>query len=291
MKRKEGDIKMEQLIETNKKLSKEVTFLEKKLQEQTIKLIKINKLLKKQNYQIKANQSKLQYISETKNKFFSIIAHDLKNPFNALLGFSNYLEKTYDKSDDSKRKKYISFIKDSGDKLHRLINNLVEWSNAQRGKTLYNPQNIHIKNIFKEVIALTAPFSKDKNISISINDKTDMMAYADVVMISAVIKNLLSNAIKYTTEGGAINISSKITNTKIEISIMDNGVGIKPENLNKLFKLGEKVQTPGTNKELGTGLGLLLCKEYINKHNSKIWANSEVDKGSTFTFTLPLPKK
>jgi len=170
-----------------------------------------------------------------------------------------------------------------------LIDNLLTWSRSQIGRLECDPDNIHIQNIVNEILVLMNKNAMDKNICLLNRIQENTTVYADINMITTVIRNLVSNAIKYTTEGGIITISAKEIGDTWEISISDNGVGIKPEYMRKLFRIDFNHSTPGTSREQGTGLGLSLCKEFVQRNSGKIGVESEVGKGSRFYFTLPKP--
>lgn len=225
----------------------------------------------------------------TKDKFFSIIAHDLKGPFNALLGFSELLLKEYDNRDPEENKEMIKHIYNSSIHGFDLLNNLLEWARSQTGRIEFEPQDFSLNDLIRENILLISDAAYKKNIEVQ-NEITEyMLAFADRRMINTVVRNLISNALKFTKPGGKIILSHKKENQFIEVTVTDTGVGIKGENISKLFRLEESISTPGTDKEQGTGLGLILCKEFIEKNGGKIWLESEYGKGSKFKFTIPAP--
>jgi signal transduction histidine kinase len=224
----------------------------------------------------------------TKDKFFSIIAHDLKNPLGAMIGLSDMMLEHYDDISEDDRMDLAKGINRSSKNLYELLKNLLEWSRAQTGKIPYTPQTFDIAGIAESCILLLAESANAKNITLLLQIEPDTIVFADMQMITTVIRNLISNAIKFTEEDGEIRIESNYRTDVIEIAVMDNGVGMTSEKVDKLFKIGEKyISTDGTSGEKGTGLGLILCKEFIEKHGGKIWVESEVGKGSTFRFTLP----
>jgi signal transduction histidine kinase len=162
------------------------------------------------------------------------------------------------------------------------------WARTQQGKIPFKPQILNFKDIFKDTLEILAPNANAKNITINYSATDEINVFADIDMIKTVLRNLVSNAIKFTNSGGSINIDAKQNSENVIISVYDNGIGVPPENLTKLFDISEVITTTGTAKETGTGLGLLLCKEFVEKHGGKIWVESEVGKGSDFKFNLPI---
>ncbi|MBI9052605.1 MAG: PAS domain-containing sensor histidine kinase [Bacteroidales bacterium] len=240
---------------------------------------------------LKKSEKQLRDLNATKDKFFSIIAHDLKNPFNDLMGFSQLLDLNIEKYDNQKIKQFVNIIHQSSKLAYNLLENLLDWSRSQTGVLKFRPEKILINDLIKENIELLESTSKTKNLKILSDINDDFFAFADKNMIRTVIRNLISNAIKYTNPNGIIEIKISYLDNKCMIIISDNGIGISQNNIQKLFKIDESYSTPGTDKERGTGLGLILCKEFIEKNNGELWAKSTLGKGSDFIFTLPLNKK
>lgn len=236
------------------------------------------------------SEQKFRELNATKDKFFSIIAHDLKNPFNDLMGFTQLLALNIEKYDTSKIIQFANIIHQSSKLAHNLLENLLDWSRSQTGVLKFNPEKIIINRLIEENIELLESTAQNKNIKIYYELDKDIFAFADKNMLNTILRNLISNAIKYTKLGGHINISSYCDHKICEISISDSGIGINEQNIGKIFKIDESFSTPGTERERGTGLGLILCKEFVEKNKGEIWVKSEPDKGSTFTFTLPLPE-
>lgn len=237
---------------------------------------------------IKIKEDALIEANNTKDKFFSIIAHDLKNPFSTLLGFSGMLIQDYDKFDDNTKKVFINDIHQSSEHMYDLLENLLSWSIMQTDGMECKVQPINISVIVDESIDLLRAGADDKGIKLhsTIDDKAKVSA--DINMTNTVVRNLISNAIKFTEEEGDVEISSREEGGFLEIIVSDTGIGIKAEDLGKLFRLDVKHTSYGTRKEAGTGLGLLLCKEFVEKSGGTIGAESEPGKGSRFIFTLPL---
>ncbi len=236
--------------------------------------------------EIKRQNIELKTLNTEKDVFFSIISHDLKSPFNALLGFSELLEKRTEKY-DKKDRKLVSYINQIALNTHELLDDLLNWANFQKGKINFSPKKIDLYDFTREKIKIIENIASKKEIKIenTIVEKTEI--FADENMISTIFRNLLTNAIKFTHKGGKISIFIKQKAKKIEISIQDNGIGISAEIQKQLFKIDKQISTQGTENELGTGLGLVLCKDFIKKNGGEIFVKSEVDKGSIFTFSLP----
>lgn len=236
------------------------------------------------------SEKRLKDLNRTKDKFFSIIAHDLKSPFNIILGYSDLLKSEYDQLEPDQRKKLINSIDESSKNAFDLVENLLLWANSQRDNIKLSIEPLNLKKLIVESIEVHQPAAENKNINIEINVPHQLNIHADIFTLRTIIANLFNNAIKFSYKKGNIKISAKQTDDAIEICIVDNGIGIPAEILPKLFKIDENVSTLGTENEKGTGLGLLLCKEFVDKYSGKIWAESELDKGAKFYFTIPVSK-
>ena len=247
---------------------------EAKIQEQNGEISKINEALNEMN--------------ATKDKFFSIIAHDLKNPFNSILGFSDLLLDNLENISPEKLFKMVTTINSSAKSAYKLLENLLEWARTQTGKIEFRQERTSLKSVFDSALEITQGIALNKNISLGFELAEDFEVFVDRNMVSTILRNLITNSIKYTNKGGNIRVVSRQDDYQSSISVIDNGVGIDPVIIGKLFKISEKVSTAGTEKEGGTGLGLLLCKEFVEKHGGHIGVKSELGKGSEFTFTLPL---
>lgn len=237
---------------------------------------------------IESSNMELLEANITKDKFFSIIAHDLRSPFNSIVGFSNYLVEKIRGEDYTEMEKITNMILKSSGTAMDLLNNLMIWARSQSGKLEFNPEYFDISVIVKEVMQLLDSTAFQKSISISNLIPPNSMVFADKDMTSTIIRNLVSNALKYTNEDGKILISSKSLDNFFMVKITDNGVGITKDRINKLFKIAETESTLGTQKEKGTGLGLILCKEFVEKNSGEIWVESKPNMGTTFSFTLPI---
>ncbi|HEX7468424.1 MAG TPA: PAS domain-containing sensor histidine kinase [Methanobacterium sp.] len=237
---------------------------------------------------LKESEIKLRQLNIDKDRFISILGHDLKNPFNNILGFSEILTDEI----ESLKKEEIKDIAKNINKSAQVTNNLLEeillWARTQQGKIPFKPQILSFRDICKNILELLKPNAIAKNILINYSATDHINVFADIDMLKTVLRNLVLNAIKFTNNGGAIKINAEENSKNVTISVLDNGIGISPENLTKLFDISEVTTTKGTAKETGTGLGLLLCKEFVEKHGGRIWVESEVGKGSDFKFTMPI---
>lgn len=233
----------------------------------------------------------LKEANETKDRFFSIIAHDLKSPFNSMLGFSDMLHEEYNELEDDERKSYIANIHQSAYQVYSLLENLLTWAGRRTGMISCNPVAIDMQELVLKNVALLSANAAAKEITLASDVKNGTIAYADSNMMDTVIRNLLSNAIKFTHQGGGVKVTGENSRDKSVIRIIDNGVGIPKEKISHLFKLDRQFRSKGTADEKGTGLGLLLVKEFIEKNNGLLEVKSEPGKGSTFKFTLPTSVK
>ena len=251
-------------------------------------------LLEFKNYQISRLNNEMQeqrdvlkQMNITKDKFFSIIAHDLKNPFNSIKGFTELLIENINEYTEEKQLKFLKVVKGSTVKASSLLNNLLIWANSQSGNLKFNPQKIDLKVELANVISFLEIQAFNKDIKIANKIQDNIFLYADDNMLSTILRNLISNAIKFTQSEGRIEIISNTKNGFTKISIKDSGIGISEENLKNLFNIETKKSTLGTSNEQGSGLGLILCKEFVERHGGEIFVESELTLGSTFSFTLP----
>lgn len=230
-------------------------------------------------------------LNADKDLFISILAHDLRSPFTALLGISDLLIENIRIYSIEEIESMLNNIKDASQKTFTLLEDLLKWTSTQSGKISFNPQNLKFADIYNQILETLNTYTLAKNININNTTKDDVYIYADKDMLKTVMRNLVSNAIKFTHTGGTISINAVEKAGFIVISVSDNGVGIETERLNKLFDISQRQTTRGTEKESGTGLGLILCKEFVEKSGGKIWVESEYGKGSNFKFTIPLTKE
>lgn len=232
-------------------------------------------------------EKKLLSTIRTKDKFFSIISHDLRNPFNSIIGFSSLLMDSIKKKDYESLEEYAGYIFNASHRAMDLLKNLLEWSRSQTGTIEFNPEYIDIYETVNEAVRLLQDFANRKSISLINNISTPVKIVADKNMLSTVLRNLISNAIKFTYPNGKVEISMKSDKNSFIISVKDNGVGMDKNIMSEIFSLESNYTSLGTEKEKGTGLGLILCKEFVEKHGGKIYVESQKGKGSTFSFSIP----
>jgi two-component system sensor histidine kinase/response regulator len=244
----------------------------------------------KTHLELKFSRETLNDLITARDKFFSIIVHDLRNPLQNLILSSDLLRYSYDSFDETERKDYIQRFNNSANQLSSLLETLLDWSKVQRGTMEVNREKINIAALAADNIDLLKENAIKKNINVSSQIQANIYAFADKNMIGSVIRNLVSNAVKFTYPGGEVKITANTSSTDnfIEITVSDNGVGIKEENITGLFRIDVHKRTMGTANEKGTGLGLILCKEFVEKNNGSIKVVSTPGKGSNFTFTLPV---
>lgn len=240
------------------------------------------------NEKLNESQQQLNELINSKNKFFSILSHDLKSPFSSLLGYSDFLMTDLDSLSKDEIRQFAEGINNSSRYLYKLVDNLLQWSLVQTGQMEYDPIRLDLAEIVNSNLLILGGNALRKNINI-INrlQDTEVTAMADHNTINSVIMNLLSNAIKFTEPGGIIEISAHAEGEHVRISIRDNGIGIPEQDLQKLFRIDIRHSTKGTSKEKGTGLGLILCKELVENNGGQISVESTPGRGSTFSFTLP----
>ncbi len=275
-----------------KKKQHELTILVKKrtveLEHSNQLLLSNQKLIQRQAEKLQETNKELSVLNSTKDRFFSIIAHDLRNPFHVVKGFSEIILRDLENLPQEKLRNFISLIHTSSTIGNNLLENLLQWSRAQTGHIAFTPTKLNLAIVANETILLLEGEAHQKNIKINQLIEPNIIVSADENMIQTIFRNLISNALKFSHKNGTITIKSAIYQNKVEVTVADTGVGIPPENLALLFRIDATVTTSGTSNEPGTGLGLILCKEFAERHNGKIWVESEVGKGSEFKFTLPL---
>lgn len=254
---------------------------------------KLNTILTDQNNEITRQKEELQTLNQelkevvvTKDKFFSIIAHDLKNPFQGLIGSSEFLSNSYDELSEEEKATFIDSIKVVSHNTYKLLENLLEWANIQTGKLRFNPESINLLYELNSTISLIKQSAKNKRITFDIDIDGDIIVLADKFMIQTVIRNLLSNAVKFTNPGGSISLITTKIKDSVQIMVADTGIGISKGNISKLFNMEANLSRKGTANEVGTGLGLLICFEMIEMHGTIISVESEEGKGSKFFFSL-----
>jgi len=243
---------------------------------------------KEAEIKISQQNNELQELNATKDKFFSILAHDLRNPFSALLGFSDILVQNALEFTPEKVLYFAQFMNNTSKQTYTLLENLLEWARLQTGKLVPNPVKIKLSTLLYEVKILSETSAKSKNISLQSDIHADEYILADEEMIKTVLRNLVTNAMKFTHLDGVVTISTHLFENQILFVVSDTGIGIEPQHIDKLFKIDCKLSKKGTAGETGTGLGLILCKEFVEKHGGKIWVESKLGNGSDFKFTLPI---
>ena len=237
---------------------------------------------------LRENEKQLRQLNVDKDRFISILSHDLINPFNNLLGLSEILKEDVTKLKREEIEQMAVSINRSAQNTYKLLEDILVWIRTQQGKILFKPQNLNFSEICSNVVGILGPIAGSKRIKINCFAVKDTSVFADANMVKTIMRNLVSNAIKFTNKGGIISINVEENSESVMVSVSDNGVGIKPEDLTKLFDISKVLSTSGTEEETGTGLGLLICKEFVEKHKGKIWVESVPGVGSDFKFTLPL---
>jgi signal transduction histidine kinase len=238
--------------------------------------------------QLQKYSDELQELNATKDKLFSIIAHDLKSPFNSIIGLSEIIKNEARHLDIATIGQYAGAIYSTSQQTFRLLENLLDWARIQQSQMVFRPVPIVLKEVVKEVIELLFENANSKKIELKNLVPDQIIVSADQDMLKTIFRNLISNALKFTFAKGIVEIQAISQPGTIEIAVKDSGIGINEAEIDKLFKVGTNYSRRGTENENGTGLGLMLCKEFIEEHNGRIWVESEEGKGSTFKFTLPL---
>ncbi len=246
------------------------------------KLVGISKDITKH----KKNIEKLEELNKTKDKFFSIVAHDLKNPFHTIIGFSEILVNDFEELSSDNLREYHYNLYETSKQTYNLLENLLDWSSSQTGKIKINIERINLKLLVSENISLLNRKAFIKKIHLINTVFYDSFVFADKNMLNTVIRNLISNAIKFTHTNGKIIVSVKSKGKYTEFTVSDTGIGMSQEDINKLFRIDLEFTNRGTANEKGTGIGLILCKEFIDKNGGNIWVESTLGKGSKFRFTL-----
>lgn len=236
---------------------------------------------------LEISEQSLKNANASKDRLFSIIAHDLKSPFNSLIGFSRLLLDNIRKQKFDKVEKFVSIIYDVSLQTHTLLSNLLEWSMVQTNNISFDPGRFNLTDLFNEILDFQKNLAAQKNIELNVSATDHLEVFADINMLTIVLRNLISNAIKYSSDGGKITISATQDKAFTTIVVSDTGIGIPKDNLEKLFNIESSFSTYGTRDEKGTGLGLILCKDLIEKHHGKIWVESKPGVGSSFAFLIP----
>ena len=241
---------------------------------------------KRNEEQVIKYAEELKNLNAAKDKFFSIISHDLRSPFNSLLGLTEFLTHSYSEMNPSEIKNSILNIYNSAQQVYNLILNLLEWSMLQSGRLTVEKSVINLAELGIEIMNLYKEGANNKKLELINNMNENILIYADKYMIDTIIRNFVSNSIKFTNPGGKIIIKGVINGDNAEVSVTDTGIGISPENQKNLFRIDEQFRRDGTANEKGTGIGLILCKEFAEKNGGVLWVESEEGKGSRFSITV-----
>ncbi|HAM10545.1 MAG: hypothetical protein A2X05_08955 [Bacteroidetes bacterium GWE2_41_25] len=278
-----------------RKLESDKRILQEKVEKQTVEIIRKNTVLTEQKNEIlekntaieKTNQELVRINSE-KDKFFSILAHDLRGPFSSIMMLTEEMAAEMPNLNREEINEIIKVLQSSSASLFRLLENLLNWARMKQGHIPFNPEKIKLSALVGESLSLLVEQAKAKKIEVTCIIPDEITVFGDKNMLQSVLRNLVSNSVKFTRPGGKIDIFASINrNDQIEIAVQDNGIGMNRELLQKLFHLDEKTNRPGTEGEISTGLGLLLCKDFVEKHNGRLWVESEKDKGSVFYISIP----
>jgi len=270
------------------KLQKEsIELINTDLYETNTRLEERQKQIEEQAETLNKQNIDLNKLNATKDKFFSIIAHDLKSPFNSILGFLELVITSFDTLEEKEKKSLLNIALQSAQNTYKLLENLLHWANSQSGSIKYTPEKFLLEEIIDDNFSLFSELAGKKGIALEKNIQEGIYMNADKNMINLVVRNLLSNSIKFT-EKGVITLHTQKTKDATILEISDTGVGMPPEKTECLFNLEKSVSTKGTGGETGTGLGLIICKDFIDMHNGSIAVKSELGKGTTFTIKIPL---
>lgn len=261
-------------------LIREKRVLEEKISERTAEIASKNRSLEQQ-------KDELNELNATKDTFFSILAHDLKNPFSSLYALSQLVVNHYERMEEEERLTSIRKIKQSSEHIFNLLENLLTWSRTQRGDIAYAPEVFKLSTLVEINMNLHRVAAEKKGVQLHSDLPENSEAFGDREMISTVLRNLINNAVKYSHKGGEIGVELTAQNGFWEVSVRDNGTGISKEDIEKIFRIDAKYKSPGTEGEKGTGLGLILCKDFVEKNGGRIWCESEEDQGTRFFFTIP----
>jgi signal transduction histidine kinase len=243
---------------------------------------------KKAEEALKESKHQLEELNATKDKLFSIIGHDLRSPIGSLKQFVELTLSTSDLSHTQSISEMLEDIQKSTSTTYDLLENLLAWAKCQQNEVVFMPTRVNLCEVVDACTSLLAETARSKNISIHNQTSPNQFIFADQNMLMTILRNLLTHAVKFTHPNKNISLSVIDTGIGVSVSVKDEGVGINSENLDKLSKPNDFLTTFGTSDEKGTGLGLLLCKDFVKKHNGEIWVESELGKGSVFNFTLPL---
>jgi two-component system, sensor histidine kinase and response regulator len=252
-----------------------------------IQLYKLTQILNEQAETLKESEKNLKELNATKDKFFSIIAHDLKGPFNNIVELTKILKDKSNANDKEDSNNLIDLLFDTVVNTQELVHTLLDWASVQKGKMPYEPEPIDLKKMVDECFEVLYSNSKLKNLKLSSCIDENPVVFADRNMLSTILRNLISNAIKFTKLGGSVKVTGEENKDSIQICISDTGIGMDHKTVKNLFQINKVQSSPGTMGEQGTGLGLILCKEFVEMHNGEIWVESDIGKGSKICISLP----
>jgi len=268
--------------------------LEQKVMERTSDLKHLNYQLSQELIErhmaeeaLKKSETSLRELNATKDKFFSIIAHDLKNPFTCLLGSTELLSERLDRMSTESIRELVQILNDSAKSGYAILQNLLDWSRSQTGMIRFNPERINLKEILDDNIFDLQLSLEKKEITVYSGLQEDLFIYADKNMLNTVLRNLLSNAVKFTHKSGTVSINATFNGNEVTISVKDTGIGIPEQKIRELFRIDTKYTRPGTDMEQGTGLGLKICKEFVELQGGTIRVESKANEGSEFIFSIP----
>lgn len=253
-------------------------------------IVHINEISeRKQAEMLLEKQAKeLQELNATKDKFMSIIAHDLRSPFNAIIGFSDLMVKNFHQLDEETFLKGLKIIESASNHAYKLLENLLIWARNQTEKSQFSPEMLNLSQLVHEALKTIESTAVHKKISFSTSINKNLQVFADRNMLDSIIRNLVTNAIKFSFKEGKVRIKAILTENGVCISVSDKGIGISSDRLASIFEIDKHTNTNGTENELGSGLGLILCKDFVTRHNGEIWIESTLNKGTKVSFTLPL---
>ena len=253
-------------------------------------IVHINEISeRKQAEMLLEKQAKeLQELNATKDKFMSIIAHDLRSPFNAIIGFSDLMIKNFHQLDEETFLKGLKIIESASNHAYKLLENLLIWARNQTEKSQFSPEILNLSQLVHEALKTIESTAVHKKISFSTSINKNLQVFADQNMLDSIIRNLVTNAIKFSFKEGKVRIKAILTENGVCISVSDKGIGISSDRLASIFEIDKHTNTNGTENELGSGLGLILCKDFVTRHNGEIWIESTLNKGTKVSFTLPL---
>lgn len=250
-------------------------------------LYKLSQLLKDQTESLKESEKNLKELNATKDKFFSIIAHDLKGPMNNILELSRFIKSKFYEGNKDEVEELLLHLCNTAETTNELLITLLDWASVQQGKMSYTPQVLNLFNVVNDSVRILSSNSRTKDISISVNIDEKTIVFADFNMVQTILRNLISNAIKFTPKGGSITLHTNICEDMVNVCVSDNGIGIDAKNAKNLFMINRAKSSYGTEGETGTGLGLILCKEFVEKNRGNIWVESQLGNGTSIWFSLP----